>query len=235
MQQQKRKLIIAIDGYSSCGKSTFAKAIAKELNYTYIDSGAMYRAVTYYSLKKGLINGDKIDIQQLQDQIDKINIRFVFNEEWSRYETYLSGINIEDDIRDIEVSEHVSYISKVKKVREKMVQIQREMGKNKKIVMDGRDIGTVVFPDADIKIFMTAAADIRGERRYKELIEKGLDVRFDEVMANISQRDTIDENRKESPLRKAADAIVLDNSHMTPDEQLVWFRDFFKEKLRNED
>ncbi len=217
------RMIIAIDGYSSSGKSTFAKAIAKKLGYLYIDSGAMYRAVTFYSLKNGIIEDQDIDLKKLALHLNRIKIEFRFNKQTGRNETYLNGENIEEGIRDIPVSNHVSNISKIKFVRKKMVEFQQEMGKNKGIVMDGRDIGTVVFPHAELKIFMTAGVEIRAERRYKEMIEKGLEVSFEEVRENIVNRDRIDENREESPLRKAEDAIVLDNSHMTPEEQMVWF------------
>ncbi len=216
-------MIIAVDGYSSSGKSTFAKAIAKKLGYLYIDSGAMYRAVTLYSLQNGIIEDHNIDQKKLSRNLDRIKIEFRFNKQTRRNDTYLNGKNVEEGIRGIRVSDHVSDISKIKFVREKMVEFQQEMGKDKGIVMDGRDIGTVVFPDAELKIFMTAGVEIRAERRYKELIEKGLSVSFEQVRENIVKRDRIDENRKESPLRKAEDAIVLDNSHMTPDEQMVWF------------
>jgi cytidylate kinase len=223
MLSSEKLMIIAVDGYSSCGKSTFAKAIAKKLSYIYIDSGAMYRAVTLYSLQKGIMTGEYIDLEKLTRDLDQINIQFRFNKERMQNETYLNGENVEEEIRTIYVSDHVSDISKIKVVRKKMVEFQQEMGKHRGIVMDGRDIGTVVFPNAELKIFMTAGVEIRAERRYKELIEKGLTVSFEEVMENIVKRDNIDENRKESPLRKAKDAIVLDNSFTTPEEQMVWF------------
>ena len=225
MDARTNKLIIAIDGYSSSGKSTFAKAIAKRLRYTYIDSGAMYRAVTLESLRRNIIRDDSVNQEDLKNLLDDITINFQFNKEKDRNETYLGEENIEEEIRSIHVSSFVSQISKIRMVREKLVKIQQEMGKNKGIVMDGRDIGTVVFPYADYKIFMTASVDIRAERRYKELIEKGMKASFSEVRENIIQRDWIDENREESPLRKADDAIILDNSNMTPEEQLVWFFD----------
>lgn len=228
MNSSENKLIIAIDGYSSSGKSTFAKAIAKKLRYIYIDSGAMYRAVTLESLRRDIIHDDTIDREKLRILLDEIAIRFRFNPQKECHETFLGEENIEKEIRTILVSQNVSQISKIKMVRVKLVTIQQEMGKNKGIVMDGRDIGTVVFPNADYKIFMTASVDIRAERRYKELIEKGMKASFDDVRENIIQRDRIDENREESPLRKADDAIVLDNSHMTPDEQLVWFFDILR-------
>jgi cytidylate kinase len=216
-------MTIAIDGYSSSGKSTFAKAIAKRLNYVYIDSGAMYRALTLLCIRKNIIDNAKIDEEKLDLVLKNIKIKFIYNNRQNRYETHMNRENVEDEIRSINVSEHVSFISKIKRAREKMVEIQRKLGQTGNIVMDGRDIGTVVFPEADIKIFLTADVDIRAKRRYKELLEKGLKVNFEEIKKNIVERDFIDETREESPLRKADDAIVLDNSNMTPDEQLEWF------------
>ena len=227
-------MTIAIDGYSSSGKSTFAKAIAKKLNYLYIDSGAMYRAVTLFCLREGIIVGEKIDLKKINQSLDKIRIEFVYNKLQNCYETYLNREKVEEKIRSIPVSEHVSFISKIKSVREKMVETQRGLGQNKNIVMDGRDIGTVVFPEADIKIFLTADVDIRAQRRYKELLEKGFEVSFEKVKKNIEERDYIDENRKESPLKKADDAIVLDNSNMIPDEQLEWFMNLYNSIKENE-
>ncbi len=227
-------MIIAIDGYSSSGKSTFAKAIARRLNYLYIDSGAMYRAVTLFCLREGIIAGEKIDLKKINQSLDKIRIEFIYNKPQNLYETYLNREKVEEKIRSITVSEHVSFISKIKRVREKMVDAQRGLGQNKNIVMDGRDIGTVVFPEADKKIFLTADVDVRAQRRYKELLEKGLKVSFEEVKKNIVERDFIDENRKESPLKKADDAIVLDNSNMTPDEQLEWFMNLYNSINKND-
>jgi len=229
-----KKMIIAIDGYSSSGKSTFAKAIAKKLNYLYIDSGAMYRAVTLFCLREGIIAGEKIDLKKINQSLDKIRIEFVYNKPQNLYETCLNREKVEEKIRSITVSEHVSFVSIIKSVREKMVEAQRALGQNKNIVMDGRDIGTVVFPEADIKIFLTADVDVRAQRRYKELLEKGLEVSFEEVKKNIGERDYIDENRKESPLKKADDAIVLDNSNMTPDEQLEWFMTLYNSIKKND-
>jgi cytidylate kinase len=222
------KKIIAIDGYSSCGKSTFAKAIAKELEYLYIDSGAMYRAVTLFGIRNDIVTSEKILTGKLIDALDSIEIDFKMNDN-GQYETYLNGENIEDEIRGVNVSECVSNVSKIKEVRTKLVILQRSFARNKGVVMDGRDIGTVVFPDADIKIFMTAKPEIRAKRRYDELIAKGLAVEFQGISKNVEERDTQDSSRQESPLRKADDAIVLDNSYMTPDEQMVWFRDIIKE------
>ncbi|TVR72733.1 MAG: (d)CMP kinase [Marinilabiliales bacterium] len=226
----KKKLIIAVDGHSSCGKSTFAKAIAARMGYLYIDSGAMYRAVTLAFIEEGVIKGDTLDEEALGRLLDNITVDFRPAGSGSAAETYLNGINVEKRIRGLEVASSVSLVSTSAMVRRKMVALQQEMGKDKGIVMDGRDIGTVVFPDADIKIFLTASADIRAGRRYKELIEKGENVNFDEIRENILRRDQIDSTRKESPLKKAADAVVLDNSHMTPDEQMVWFENLLSER-----
>ncbi len=219
-----KSIIIAVDGYSSCGKSTFAKSIAEELDYVYIDSGAMYRAVALYCLKKGIIMNDNSDIKQVIKALKFIDIEFKFNRSAQKYETFLNNENVEEDIRSVEVSEVVSLISKIKQVREKILVLQRRMGEKKGIVMDGRDIGTVVFPEAELKIFMTADVNVRAKRRYDELKEKGLKVSLDEIKKNIEQRDYQDANRKESPLAKAKDAIELDNSNMTVEEQMDWFR-----------
>jgi len=229
-----KKLIIAVDGYSSCGKSTFAKAIARELNYIFIDSGAMYRAVTLYCMRKGYIDRSTVKEDKINNSMADINIRFRYNPDIEEHETYLNGENVEEEIRQVEVSSLVSIISKIRSVRERLVEMQREIGIMKNIVMDGRDIGTVVFPDADIKIFMTASPEIRAERRYKELIGKGVKVNYDEVLNNISERDTIDSGREISPLKKAEDAYILDNSEMTVNQQMVWFRDILSKKSGDE-
>ncbi len=226
-----KKLIIAIDGYSSCGKSTFAKAIAKELNYVYIDSGAMYRAVTLYYLRKGLVGEGILDITGIVHIINDIHVEFVYNPDIAEYETFLNSENVEKEIRGIDVSAYVSNISKISEVRIRMVELQRQIGVFRGIVMDGRDIGTVVFPDADVKIFMTASVDIRAKRRYDELREKGLSVNLEEIRQNIVARDITDENRDISPLRKADDAVILDNSRMTVDEQMVWVRGIIEKKI----
>ncbi len=226
MKNLHKKLIITIDGYSSCGKSTIAKDLAKHLGYTYIDSGAMYRAVTLFCLRNNVINNEIINpdfsLEKLSDLLNKINISSKYNNHSKRYETYLNNENVEDEIRSMNVSDNVSIISKIKIIREKMVKLQHQMGKNKNIIMEGRDIGTVVFPDAALKIFVTAEVNIRASRRFKELSEKGISVSFQQVKENIIKRDYIDENRKESPLKKADDAIVLDNSNITREEQLNW-------------
>ena len=217
-----KKLVIAIDGFSSCGKSTFAKQIAAKLEYIFIDSGAMYRAATLYALQNGIIRGKEIDEARLRSELNRINLDFTFNPAIHKSETYMNGENIEEKIRSLEVSNMVSEISKLGFVREKMVAIQRDLGKKGGIVMDGRDIGTVVFPAADLKLFMTASPDVRAQRRYKELKEKGQDVNIDEIKQNLLHRDRIDSTRADSPLKKADDAIELDNSNMSVEEQMVW-------------
>ena len=227
----KKRIIIAIDGYSSCGKSTFAKAIAKELNYIYIDSGAMYRAVTLYCIRKRMIDKEHVDEQSIVKELKDIHIEFVYNPDISEYETFLNSENVEREIRGIEVSAYVSRISQIAEVRHRMVELQRQIGVFKGIVMDGRDIGTVVFPDADLKIFMTASVDIRAQRRYDELKAKGVNVNFEEIRRNIIARDITDENRDISPLRRAEDAVVLDNSRMTVQEQMVWVLRIIDERI----
>jgi CMP/dCMP kinase len=226
----EKKLIIAIDGYSSCGKSTFAKSIAKMLNYIYIDSGAMYRAVTLYCMRNNLIVNDEINRHGILAGLKTLNIEFVFNHSLKGYETFLNGENVEEEIRNLDVATHVSRISMIHEVRERLVELQQKMGEEKGIVMDGRDIGTVVFPDADIKIFMTASADIRARRRLDELTGKSIVTDFEEVRKNIVARDIADENRDISPLRRAEDAVILDNSRMTVDEQMLWFRQLIGKK-----
>jgi CMP/dCMP kinase len=226
----EKKLIIAIDGYSSCGKSTFAKAIAKELNYIFIDSGAMYRTVTLYCIRKGFISNHGLDLNKIISGLADIQIDFKFNPEINEYETFLNSENVEREIREMEVASHVSRISQIVEVRTRMVDLQRQIGLRKGIVMDGRDIGTVVFPDADIKIFMTASADIRTKRRYDELKGKGIVIDFEEIKRNIIARDIADENRDISPLRRADDAIILDNSRMTVEEQMTWIRQIIQKK-----
>ena len=219
-------LIIAIDGFSSCGKSTFAKAIAQKLGYAYIDTGAMYRAVTLFAQQNGLIHDGMIDIPALNSRLDEIHITFRRNQETGENETLLNDVCVERDIRTIAVSEMVSEIAAIKEVRQKLVSLQQAMGKDKAIVMDGRDIGTNVFPDADVKIFMTASPEVRTQRRYDELVQKEMPASWDDIYQNLTKRDHIDQSRKESPLRQAADAIVLDNSNMTPAEQMTWFEKF---------
>ncbi|MBN2348553.1 MAG: (d)CMP kinase [Bacteroidales bacterium] len=223
MKIPDQKITIAVDGFSSCGKSTFAKAIAHSLDYLYIDSGAMYRAVALFCIKNQLILNGKVHEKDLINSLKTITIAFIKNKKNNTYETCLNGENVEEKIRSVEVSNVVSTISKIKEVREKMVSLQRSIGKNKGIVMDGRDIGSVVFPDAEIKIFMTANPGIRAKRRYDELLAKGIQVSYDEIKKNIEERDRLDIHREISPLKKAVDAIELDNSFMSPEEQMIWF------------
>jgi len=229
-QSMRKRLIIAIDGYSSCGKSTFARAIAKALNYIYIDSGAMYRATTLYCIRKGYITKGFVKTESIISELKDINIEFVYNPDILEYETFLNSENVEKEIRGIEVSSFVSRISQIQEVRTKMVELQRQIGVFKGIVMDGRDIGTVVFPDADIKIFMTASVDIRAKRRYDELITKGMTINFEEIKRNIIARDIADENRDISPLRRADDAIILDNTRMSVEEQMIWVKQIIDKK-----
>ncbi|HZY24314.1 MAG TPA: (d)CMP kinase [Bacteroidales bacterium] len=229
----EKRLIIAIDGYSSCGKSTFARLIAKELNYIFIDSGAMYRAVTLYCMRRSFISMASINTQAIISELKDIHIDFVFNPDINEYETFLNSENVEKEIRNMAVTSYVSRISQILEVRQRMVEMQRQIGISKGIVMDGRDIGTVVFPDADIKIFMTASVDIRAKRRHNELKEKGVNIDFEEIKRTIIARDIADENRDISPLRRADDAIILDNSRMTVEEQMVWIKDII-DKVRND-
>lgn len=222
-----KRITIAIDGFSSCGKSTMAKDLAREIGYIYIDSGAMYRAVTLYSLEKGIIQGDLIDTAQLEKDIQNIHITFRLNPDTGRPDTFLNGVNVEKQIRTMQVSSHVSPIAALNFVREAMVAQQQEMGKAKGIVMDGRDIGTTVFPDAELKIFVTASPEIRAQRRYDELKAKGETANFDDILKNVKERDYIDQNREVSPLRKADDALVLDNTHLTIAQQKAWLAEQF--------
>ena len=218
----KKRIVIAIDGHSSCGKSTVAKELARKLGYIYIDSGAMYRVVTLYALRNGLIKDQVPDLEKLLAALANIRITFKWDEESGRNTTFLNDENVEEEIRQLAVSENVSPVSTIAEVRAEMVKQQRENGKNKGIVMDGRDIGTVVFPNAELKIFMTASPEIRAQRRFDELKAKGLTVDFDEILKNVKERDLIDSTREVSPLRKADDAVVLDNSYLTREEQLEW-------------
>lgn len=218
-----KKITIAIDGHSSCGKSTMAKQLAKQLGYIYVDTGAMYRAVTLYAMRNGLITEDNnIDSDGLRNRIPQIAISFKFNETTGRPDTYLNGERVEDEIRGIEVSNHVSPVAAIPFVRRAMVDMQREMGKEKGIVMDGRDIGTTVFPDAELKVFVTASAEVRAKRRYDELSQKGMPADYEEILKNVQERDYIDSHREVSPLRPAEDAVILDNSDMTIPEQQEW-------------
>lgn len=217
-----KKIVIAIDGHSSSGKSTMAKDLAKEIGYTYIDTGAMYRAVTLYCIQHDLFVGDEIKVEALQAAIDQIEISFCLNETTGRPDTYLNGVNVEKEIRGMAVADKVSPVATLGFVRRALVAKQQEMGKAKGIVMDGRDIGTVVFPDAELKLFVTASPEVRAQRRVDELIAKGMPASYEEVLENVKKRDHIDSTREESPLRQAEDALVLDNSHMTLAEQKAW-------------
>jgi cytidylate kinase len=231
MQSIPDHLIIAVDGHSSCGKSTFAKAIAKRLGYRYIDSGAMYRAVTLFCLRKHLFHGENPDMENLLRLLPEIEISFEYNPARQENEIVLNGEFVEEAIREPEVAGKVSIISKIPEVRLRLVEIQRKLGEKGGIVMDGRDIGTVVFPQADIKIFLTASPEIRAQRRFKELREKGIDISFKEVLENILERDRIDSTRSVSPLKKAPDALLLDNSHMTVEQQMEWFEKVLHERF----
>lgn len=227
---EQKKIIIALDGHSSCGKSTYAKRIAAELGYAYIDTGAMYRAVTLACMDAGLFdNSDAPAVEDVEARLEKVELDLRFNPDKKRTEIFLNDRMVEDLIRSMEVSNHVSYISTLSVVRRKMVEYQRSLGEKKGIVMDGRDIGTVVFPQAELKIFLTASEEIRAERRYKELIEKGMPANYADVLENISKRDRIDSSREDSPLKQAEDALLLDNSQMTVEEQMEWFRRTFDE------
>ena len=227
-----KKITIAIDGYSSCGKSTMAKDLAREVGYIYIDSGAMYRAVTLYCLENGLFTPDGIDTEKLEAMMPNIRISFQLNPETQRPMTYLNGVNVEDRIRTMEVSTRVSPVAAIPFVREALVKQQQEMGQAKGIVMDGRDIGTVVFPDAELKIFVVASAQIRAQRRYDELKAKGQEASYEEILANVKERDYIDQNREVSPLRQAEDALLLDNSNLTIEEQKQWLKERFEEATK---
>ena len=221
-----KKITIAIDGFSSCGKSTMAKDLAKEIGYIYVDTGAMYRSVTLYALRHNLFNADgTIREEELQTQMKDINISFQLNKETGRPDTYLNGENVENEIRTMEVSSHVSPIATLPFVRKALVEQQQRMGAEKGIVMDGRDIGTVVFPNAELKIFVTASAEVRAQRRYDELKAKGMEADFADILKNVQERDYIDSHRETSPLRKADDALELDNSQLTIAEQKQWLYD----------
>jgi cytidylate kinase len=230
-QTDNKRIVIAIDGHSSCGKSTVAKQLAKQLGYIYLDSGAMYRAVTLFALRHQLAGNGEVDEQALIDRLDEITIEFRLNETTGENETYLNGENVEEEIRQLPVASHVSPVATIREVRLAMVKQQQEMGKNKGIVMDGRDIGTVVFPDAELKIFMTASPEVRAQRRYDELTAKGQTMSFEDILKNVEDRDRIDSGRKESPLKQADDALILDNSHLNREEQLEWALAKAKERM----
>ena len=226
----EKKIIIAIDGHSSCGKSTMAKDLARRIGYVYVDTGAMYRAVTLFALRNKLFNADgTVKTDELQARMGEISITFRFNPETGRPDTYLNGELVEREIRSLEVSSHVSPIAAIPFVRTDMVAQQQRMGEGKGIVMDGRDIGTTVFPQAELKIFVTASAQVRAQRRYDELKAKGMEADFDEILHNVEERDYIDSHRETSPLRQADDALVLDNSQMTIAEQNEWLMKKYEE------
>lgn len=227
-----KKITIAIDGFSSCGKSTMAKDLAREIGYIYIDSGAMYRAVTLYCLDNGLFRKDGIDTARLEQEMNRIRISFRLNPETGRPDTYLNGINVENRIRSMEVSEHVSPVAALPFVRQALVAQQQQMGREKGIVMDGRDIGTTVFPHAELKLFITASPEVRARRRLDELKAKGETTTYEEVLENVKKRDYLDSTREESPLRKADDAVVLDNSDMTISEQKAWLLEVVRQRLQ---
>ena len=218
-----KKIVIAIDGFSSCGKSTFAKAIAARLGYIFIDTGAMYRAVTLCAIRQGAVDENSVNEQAVVSLLDGLEVSFKFNAERGASDVYVNGECVEGAIRTIEVSNCVSRISSIREVREKLVALQQQMGRDRGVVMDGRDIGTVVFPDAELKIFMTADPKVRAERRYAELTAKGDVVTMEEILENVISRDEADMTRAISPLRQADDAVVLDNSYMSVEEQMAWF------------
>ena len=232
MENNTQKIVIAIDGFSSCGKSTFAKAIAARLGYIFIDTGAMYRAVTLYALEQGAILDGKVDEAAVVALLPEVNITFKFNAERGASDVYVNGELAEGKIRTIEVSNCVSSVSSIREVREKLVAMQQQMGRERGVVMDGRDIGTVVFPDAELKIFMTADAKVRAERRYAELMAKGDKVTMEEILENVISRDKADMERAISPLRQAEDAVVLDNSYMSVEEQMAWFMERYEQIVK---
>lgn len=215
------KIIIAIDGHSSCGKSTMAKQLAQQLNYIYVDTGAMYRCVTLYAINNGMFSGKSLDSDALEQRIGEVKISFT-RDEAGQLCAMLNGKNVEKEIRGMSVSERVSMVAKQPFVRKMLVEQQQRMGQDKGIVMDGRDIGTTVFPDAELKIFVTASAEVRAERRYKELLDKGENANYEDILANVKERDYMDSHRAVSPLRMADDAVLLDNSYMTIEEQNLW-------------
>lgn len=223
-----KRIIIAIDGFSSCGKSTMAKALARNIGYLYFDSGAMYRAVALFCMQNGLIDNEGIDTETLKERLDEINISFEADPETKNSLTLLNGVNVEHEIRTIEVSRHVSQVAALDFVRTRMVDQQRELGKMKGIVMDGRDIGTTVFPQAEMKVFVTATAEVRAQRRFDELAARGDNPDYNEILENVQQRDHIDQTREISPLKRADDALLLDNSNLTREEQMEWLIETFK-------
>lgn len=228
-----KKITIAIDGYSSTGKSTIAKQLASKLGYVYVDSGAMYRAMTLFSMQKGYISSSQFCVQDLIDNLDNASLKFIYNESLGYAEMYLNDVNVEKSIRSLEVSNLVSKVSAIPEVRKKLVAIQKEIGKNKAVVMDGRDIGSVVFTDAELKIFMTSSAETRARRRFDELIQKGENVSYEDVYTNVVERDRVDTSRKDSPLVKADGAIEIDNSQLSKEKQFEIILQLVEEKLRD--
>ena len=228
-----KRITVAIDGFSSTGKSTIAKQLASKLGYVYVDSGAMYRAMTLFSMQKGYISSSQFCVQDLIDNLDNASLEFIYNETLGFAEIYLNDVNVEKSIRSLEVSNLVSKVSAIPEVRKKLVAIQKEIGKNKAVVMDGRDIGSVVFTDAELKIFMTSSAETRAQRRYDELIEKGEKVSYQDVFTNVVERDRVDTSRKDSPLVKADGAIEIDNSQLSKEKQFEIILKLVEEKLRD--
>jgi cytidylate kinase len=228
-----KKITIAIDGFSSCGKSTMAKDLAKKIGYVYVDSGAMYRAVTLFAMENGCFNDHQLDVEKLRKKMGDIHISFQFNPETGKPDTYLNNRMVENLIRGMEVSERVSIVAALDFVRTEMVAQQQAFGKEKGVVMDGRDIGTTVFPDAELKIFLTATPEIRAQRRYDELKAKSQEASFDEILENVKERDYIDQHREVSPLVQAEDAILLDNSHLTIEEQNEWLMKEYLKKVED--
>lgn len=226
-----KKITIAIDGFSSTGKSTLAKQLAKNLGYVYVDTGAMYRAVTFFAMQKGFVSENHLDKYLLINELSSVTLNFTFNKDLGFAEVFLNGTNVENHIRNLEVSRCVSKVAEISEVRSKLVEQQQEMGKNKAIVMDGRDIGTVVFPNAELKIFMNSSAATRAERRFKELLDNGQQVTYEEVLQNVQERDYMDTHREDSPLVKASDAIEIDNSSLTKEEQFNLVMHLVREKL----
>lgn len=228
-----KKITIAIDGFSSCGKSTMAKDLAKRIGYVYVDSGAMYRAVTLYAMEHDCFDGEQLDVEKLRSLMGDIRISFQFNPETGKPDTYLNNIKVEDRIRTMEVSERVSIVAALDFVRSEMVAQQQAFGKEKGVVMDGRDIGTTVFPDAELKIFLTASPEIRAQRRFDELKAKGQEASFEEILENVKERDYLDQHREVSPLVQAEDAILLDNSNLTIEEQNEWLMNEYLKRVED--
>lgn len=228
-----KKIVIAIDGHSSTGKSTVAKQLANHLNYIYVDTGAMYRAITLFAHDNNWIEGDSLNETALVEKLSEVSISFQLNPDTQKSEVFLNGTNVEDQIRDLTISSKVSLVAQVPQVREKLVEIQQQMGKEKGIVMDGRDIGTVVFPNAELKLFMTASPEIRAQRRYDELKSKGDSVSYDDIFENVMHRDKLDSERTHSPLKQADDAVLVDNSNLSQEAQFEFILDLINKKLKS--